>query len=125
MCVWCKTRNITLHVLQLTYFLGKIEKVTHLNKQKSLINIERSKRCHHIQFDFFAEIRDQRESRWSLGINIFCPVLFLKLRLFFVSVSVSSLKLRFFSLGLVIETRTFVVSVLSLRLTSFQSLSCH
>ena len=36
-------------------------------------------------------------------------------------------RLRFFSLSLVIETRTFsvLVSVSSLRLTSFQSRSCH
>ena len=45
----------------------------------------------------------QRESRWSLGIDIFCAVSSLRLRLF-QSQSWSSLRLRFFSLGLVIET---------------------
>ena len=37
--------------------------------------------------------RDQRESQWSLGIVIFCPVLSLRL-----------------SLGLIIEAQTFLVS---------------
>ena len=90
------------------------------------------------------------ESWWSLGIDNFCPVSSLRLRLFqsrsrsrhwdsdfSVSVSVSSMRLRhfqsrshhwdleIFSLGLVNDTQPFSVSVSvsSLRLRHFQSWS--
>ena len=72
------------------------------------------------------------ESWWSLGIDNFCPVSSLRLRLFQsrsrsrhwdsdFSVSVSSLRLGHFSLGLVIETQTFSVSVL---VSMIQNWSC-
>ena len=45
------------------------KKVTQLNAQKSLINIERSKRCHHIQFDFLAERFKTKYSFHSIETN--------------------------------------------------------
>ena len=60
-------------------------------------------------------VRYQQESRY----RHLWPSLVSETKIF--SVLVSSLRLRFFSLGLIIEAHTFAVSVSWLRLTSFQS----
>ena len=59
----------------------------------------------------------------SLRLRFFSLGLVIETHIFSVSVSVSSLRLGLFSLGLVIETSTFSVSVSSLRLRHFQSRS--
>ena len=53
------------------------------------------------------------------------PSLVIETQIFSVLVLVSSLRLRFISLGLIIDSQTFSVLVSSLRLRYFQSWSCH
>ena len=84
-----------------------------------------SYRIHFMALPTNGRSRGQWESRWSLGIDIFCLVSSLRFRLF-QSWSWSRYQdSDIFGLGLVIETQTFSVSVSSLRLRNFQSQSHH
>ena len=92
--------------------------------------------CRSFSFPLMGEAEISESLDGSLSIDIYCPVLLLRLRFFqsqsrsrhwdlYFSVSVSALRLDIFSLSLVIETRIFSVSVSSLRLRHFQSQSRH